>query len=112
MVISKDRAPEATERAYGCPRALIRVGIALSHASISSKVREPISRPWNSGRMWDSTKYRYLATVVGSMSSSKLAHTSIHSSRSILGPDRSRHVPRICCVICSAASAWASSGSS
>ena len=44
--------------------------MARSHASISSKVREPSSRPWNSGRMWNSTRYLYLATVVGSMSSS------------------------------------------
>ena len=51
MVISSDRAPTATERAYGRPRALILVGIALSHASISSNVSELSSRPWNCGRM-------------------------------------------------------------
>ena len=89
MVISSARAPSATERAYGRPRALVREVMARSHFSISSKVSDPICRPWNSGRIWASARYLYFARVVGSMSSSIPAQMS-----SILQQDsRSRPVP-------------------
>jgi hypothetical protein len=57
MVISRERAEDATDWAYGRPWVLIRLGMDLSQASISSKVSDPICLPWNPARMWNSTRY-------------------------------------------------------